>query len=257
MPFTFAHPAILIPIRKKLERHFNFSALVIGSMIPDFEYFVRFRPIAYYSHSIMGHFLFNIPVGLFVFILYHTVIKKQLIQHFPKPFDGWYKSHANHKLDLSLNKDFFIVIVSLLIGAISHVFWDAFTHQGGYFVRLLPILQRKMTINAFSIPLYKILQHGSTLVGFVIIIFYLYLIRDRENSKMKRENSKTKVIYWFLNLTLVFAITYTRMILGFGGIYFRYFGIIIVTLISSSLISILIVSIIFNIISLPTEYGQK
>ena len=40
MPLTFAHPAAILPFSRK-SKYINFSAIVFGSMAPDFEYFLR------------------------------------------------------------------------------------------------------------------------------------------------------------------------------------------------------------------------
>src|SRR5581483_12465816 len=49
VPFTLAHPAAVLPLRR---RGLVFSALVVGSMAPDFEYFFGLkRPI---SHTMPG-----------------------------------------------------------------------------------------------------------------------------------------------------------------------------------------------------------
>ncbi len=65
-----------------------------------------------------------------------------------------------------------IVIFSLLLGAFSHLFWDGFTHHDGFFVELFPILQTKTIF--CSIPIFKILQHLSTLLGGIYIAFWIY-----------------------------------------------------------------------------------
>ncbi|AIK36171.1 hypothetical protein BG07_3819 [Bacillus pseudomycoides] len=50
MPFTFAHPAAVIPFCKK-QRYVSVTALVLGSMVPDFEYFLHFRPYGVIGHT--------------------------------------------------------------------------------------------------------------------------------------------------------------------------------------------------------------
>jgi hypothetical protein len=41
MPFTFAHPAIVLPLKHLPKRWYSLTGLIIGSMTPDFEYFIR------------------------------------------------------------------------------------------------------------------------------------------------------------------------------------------------------------------------
>ena len=43
MPFTFSHPAVILPATYLDKKYYCLSALIIGSMTPDFEYFIRMR----------------------------------------------------------------------------------------------------------------------------------------------------------------------------------------------------------------------
>lgn len=43
MPLTFAHPAAVLPFSRN-SKYVNFLALVLGSMAPDFEYFLHGKP---------------------------------------------------------------------------------------------------------------------------------------------------------------------------------------------------------------------
>ncbi len=49
MPFTFSHPAIVLPFLKK--KHFSATALVVGTMSPDLEYFFRMKIQSEISHT--------------------------------------------------------------------------------------------------------------------------------------------------------------------------------------------------------------
>ncbi|HAT6805041.1 TPA: DUF4184 family protein [Citrobacter freundii] len=51
MPFTFTHPAVVIPIYHYVNRSLSLSALIIGSMAPDFVYFFLFSVTGALSHS--------------------------------------------------------------------------------------------------------------------------------------------------------------------------------------------------------------
>lgn len=56
MPLTFAHPAAILPFSRQ-SKYIHFSALVLGSMAPDFEYFLRGRPVGEIGHSFTGFLL--------------------------------------------------------------------------------------------------------------------------------------------------------------------------------------------------------
>ena len=56
MPFTFSHPALILPLKYFPNKWFSLTGLVIGSLTPDFEYFLRMRIKSVYSHTLEGIF---------------------------------------------------------------------------------------------------------------------------------------------------------------------------------------------------------
>ncbi|MCX8713232.1 DUF4184 family protein [Gilliamella sp. B3464] len=47
-----------------------------------------------------------------------------------------------------------MVLTSVLIGALSHVGWDSFTHLTGFFVKHFPFLQQIISLKNTDIPIY-------------------------------------------------------------------------------------------------------
>jgi len=72
MPLTISHPAAAVPLARS---GLALSALVIGSMTPDFPYFFPFFPYGYISHSLIGLLIYCLPVGLFSLGVFHFLIK--------------------------------------------------------------------------------------------------------------------------------------------------------------------------------------
>ncbi len=67
MPFTLAHPAAVIPLKKSTYgRYFSLSALIAGSIVPDLGYLVPLADFTGFSHSLGGIIVFGLPVGLLV-----------------------------------------------------------------------------------------------------------------------------------------------------------------------------------------------
>jgi len=168
MPFTLSHPAAVLPFHR-LTRWFSFSALVIGSMVPDFEYFFRMESVSLYSHTLEGLFWFDIPLGIVVLLLYQTIIKIPLLESLPYVIrcrvkmisaSEWLRYFKNH---------FVVVTYSIAVGAATHIFWDNFTHPLGYFVMQISFLQQNVSLYFFDYPLYRVIQHLSTIVGAVFI----------------------------------------------------------------------------------------
>ena len=162
MPLTFAHPAAVIPLRR---RWLPLSALIVGSIAPDLEYLMHLSPHSVISHTIVGLFLFCIPMGLITLWIFHQVWKKPLLAliaknqgHPPAPFTFWPLSRLA------------ILATAVFIGALTHVVWDSFTHQYGWMIQQIPALSTPIFQTRWGeVPLYKLLQHGSTALGLAVL----------------------------------------------------------------------------------------
>ncbi|EGT5619223.1 DUF4184 family protein, partial [Clostridium perfringens] len=176
MPFTLAHPAAVIFFKNK---KFNLTALILGSMAPDFIYFLNFRPYGNLGHEILGFFILNLPLCILLAYIFHNFIKSPLISHLPRPLDNWYGYLRTEQFGLHSWKEVIVFIYSALLGMITHVLWDGFTHKTGFFVRHITWLQQKIIIfGGHEIYIYKLVQHTSTVIGIIIVLFFLYKLRD-------------------------------------------------------------------------------
>lgn len=73
MPFTFSHPAIILPLTSSKRQWFSATGLVIGSMTPDFEYFIRMKVQSDFSHTLPGLLWFDLPLGLLLSFIYNAL----------------------------------------------------------------------------------------------------------------------------------------------------------------------------------------
>ncbi|MGG1661305.1 DUF4184 family protein [Brevibacillus sp. NRS-1366] len=172
MPFTFAHPAIVLPLRKC--KWFSFTALVFGSMAPDFEYFFRMQPLSKFSHTFMGVLWFDLPLVILLSLLYHGVIKKPMIVYLPEWIGRGLSAGDPSTWQLRSWKSMLVFLYSGLLGSLTHIAWDAFTHKGAFFVNRVWLLQQHISLGVMDVPVYKILQHGSTGAGFAAIAFVIW-----------------------------------------------------------------------------------
>ena len=88
MPFTFSHPAIVLPLTYLPKRLYSLTGLVIGSLTPDFEYFIRMKVQSNYSHTPAGIFWFNVPLGFLLAIIYHNLMRNCLISNLPNALEA-------------------------------------------------------------------------------------------------------------------------------------------------------------------------
>lgn len=172
MPFTFAHPAAVIPLHRILRHHGVLSALVIGSMVPDFQNFLPFDVDRSESHSIAGMFWFCLPIGLVAYLLFHLVMKQPLRELLP-PGVAVRLGAPQAKLLPSASGP--MILLSLLLGIATHLFWDAFTHYSVFTLVIFPGLSTHLfSVGEYHFYPYKLLQHGSTLAGSLLVWYWIW-----------------------------------------------------------------------------------
>jgi hypothetical protein len=226
MAFTFAHPAIFMRTVGRKEKYLSSSALIIGAMAPDFEYFISFRPVGVIGHQLKGFFLMNLPLAILLYLIWHFIVKRPLLTHSPAFIGERLSLVYNSEFGLSSWKKVFVFIYSAILGMASHVIWDSFTHNTGFFVGRISFLQTKV----FGIYIYKYLQHGSTLLGLLFIIFFIYKCERQELPKVTHLE---KILFFTILIFLYGVILYFMMLwVPYVGV-----GTMIITVINAFLLA--------------------
>lgn len=169
MPFTLSHPAAAVPLAKC---GLPLSAVVIGSIVPDLPYFLRMSTGKLIGHSFVGIFIFCVPVGMLMLWVFHVVLKQPLLSLLPVKQQERL-APVGAKFRFGPSRQFFLIILALGIGALTHVIWDSFTHAHDWPVQQfsifrLPVLQSSLG----TILVFNLLQRGSTLVGAALLIYW-------------------------------------------------------------------------------------
>lgn len=237
MPFTFSHPALVLPFIFLPRKYFSLTGLVIGSLTPDFEYFIRMKVESNYSHTISGLFWFDLPLGILLAFLFHNIVRNRLFDNLPIILKSRLSIFKDFNWTKYFKENWIIIILSIIIGAASHLFWDSFTHHNGYFVGVISDLQNSITLLGKQVFIYKILQHTCSLIGTIIITYSLFKMK-----KNKVSNDRFEMSYW---LTLT-AITIVIVIIKFVSVEKMQIGNSIVSFISSILIALVISPIIIR-----------
>ena len=166
MPLTFAHPAAVLPFRRC---GLPFSALVVGSMAPDLEYVLRLAPRSEISHTAAGLLVFCLPVGMLGLWLFHRVWTRPMADLLGMSGNGS-MGHAAPACTFWPARRFAVLCAAIVVGSMTHVAWDSFTHQYGWMVQRVPSLSRLVLATKWgAVPLYTMLQHGSTAVGLAVL----------------------------------------------------------------------------------------
>ena len=182
MPWTFSHPAAILPLRRYCPVPLDLSALVIGSMIPDLGYYVvSLSKLARLAHSVTGSFLICLPLGLMLWGIF-LLLRKPFCFVLPQPHRGALAPLAVTPPSFRPRR-LITAGISVLLGAWTHIAWDSFTHNT-WLVKQLPLLRESvLQINNIEFPLYVVLQHLSTVVGAAILIAaYCSWLRPRRDS---------------------------------------------------------------------------
>jgi len=167
MPFPLAHPAAVLPLRRCCPRFLSFSALIVGSLSPDVGYCFKADQ---FSHRLTGSIGFCLPVGVIMLVLLYGVLLPA-VERLPHRYRRMVPPVSSRPLGPP-----FVVLVSLLIGAWTHLLWDSFTHKSGWFVEHLPLLEVPVASAAgHSIRIFHVLWYGSSFVGMLL----LFLSYDR------------------------------------------------------------------------------
>jgi hypothetical protein len=238
MPFSFSHPAIVLPLTYLPRKWFSLTGLVIGSLTPDFEYFLRMRIKSSYSHTIDGLFWFDLPLGLILAFLFHNIIRNSLFDNLPTILKSRFSSFREFDWNGYFKRHWLAVTISILIGAISHILWDSFTHDQGYFVQTIPTLTNTLEFFGRHIPILKILQYSSSLIGGLVVLFAIYKLPINKNEK---EN--LKLSYWIIIAGMTFVIIAVSLL---SGLDFKQYGNFIVTAISAGMISLTLTPLIIK-----------
>ncbi len=237
MPFTLAHPFILFPLKWINKKYISLTALVIGSMAPDFEYFIWMSPNAYVSHSVHGIYLFNLPLTFLFAFIFHITVKRPLLYHFPffkdkyltEPFD--YASY--------LKNHWVIFTFSALLGIASHLVWDGFTHAQGYFVRHSNFLSEEISMGSLLIRRCYVAWYICSVAGLLLVAMYVLDIKKVFYLKTFLTLSSSTLKYWTMILLIAITLLALRMWWGLTWNWFRH---LIITTMGALMYALIIVS---------------
>ncbi|MFD1150692.1 DUF4184 family protein [Saccharothrix hoggarensis] len=156
MPFTASHIAAVIPLSR---RPLVPSALVAGSMAPDLPYFVLLYPGgSEYTHTWWGMAVVDVPIALLALLVYRVLLLEPAVALLPD-------AARSRVAWLPAPRFGVAMVVSALIGAATHLFFDGFTHEHHWGAELFPALHHEI----LSVPVYIWAQATSTLLGALIV----------------------------------------------------------------------------------------
>ena len=175
MPFTFSHPAAVLPLiaGSRGRGPMIASALVAGSLAPDVMFFADSLLPGTYGTGRTLHRSWAVPtldvaVAAALVAGWHGLLREPLVALLPDPWADRADAATaplRKRGSRPTARDVAWFAGSAAIGAATHVGWDAFTHRGCAGVRLFPVLDREIG----GMPGYQALQWGTSAVGLAAI----------------------------------------------------------------------------------------
>lgn len=224
MPFTPAHAAWLFPLRRIDKANISWTALFIGTMVPDLEYFIWLSPAAYNSHSLEGVFLFNLPMTFILSFIWHHTLVKALLPRLAFLRSDFKPERYPDFIEWLKNKPI-AFILSALVGIFSHLIWDSFSHANGYLAHKIPFLIDESIVGGIKIRHCYIVWYVSTFVGLLVMAYWMISIKkifNRETWKLLFKGSS----FWGKIMFAAGLIAVSRIALGLSWNWTRHLVII-------------------------------
>lgn len=214
MPFTPSHAVVALPfVRTPLLP----AAIAFGAMTPDLPLFLRGTPITYqatHTNVLLSSVIALVLLGLWYALLRPAVRELSpgwLAGRLPPEWDAtgaaiWAAvraPRADARASVWRGGAVFpvLVAVSLVLGVISHIAWDAFTHEGRWGTQLFPALDEQWG------PLlgYKWAQYASSVLGLAVVLVYLalWLRRRAPQTSLDRLLPSAVRIAWWVSAPVI------------------------------------------------------
>jgi hypothetical protein len=171
MPFTFAHPAAILPLRRS--RFLQTVPLIIGSLVPDVPYFLptRFgRALFPDTHSLYGSIFICLPMGMALLIL--TVLLREPLTVLLGARVRWICLRSIDRFT-ARPLHWPIALLSILIGSWTHIAWDSFTHQTGWTATRVAALSAPISVFGWDTATSHLLQYVSSVFGLAVMAIWL------------------------------------------------------------------------------------
>ena len=171
MPFTLAHPAAILPLRRL--RYLRTAPLIIGALVPDtYDYVPRnLRSYLHGAHSFHGSYTLCIALG-YALLAVLFVLRR--------PLTALLSARARWLCLIALapfsrsRLEWVLAAVAFVLGAWTHLLWDSFTHIEGVMVHRFAALSTTVTIGSYHGALYHVLQYVSSVFGLAVMAWWYW-----------------------------------------------------------------------------------
>ncbi|GAB3876296.1 DUF4184 family protein [Terrabacter terrigena] len=156
MPFTPSHAIVAVPLQRL---GLPFAAVAAGAMTPDVAVFLPGVVDYGTTHSLRGVLTVDAALAVVLVLVWWVWLRGPVVDVAP--------AALRHRVDVRGQQPrgslrwWALVVAGALLGAATHVGWDAFTHPGAWGPEHLPVLRTQVG----PLSLTKWLQYASGVLG--------------------------------------------------------------------------------------------
>lgn len=189
MPFTPAHAVVALPF---LRTPLVPAAIAVGAMTPDIPLFFRTWPPYALTHSWIGVVTIDLVLAFALLLVWRLVLRPAVIPLTPRWFavrwprewltdrgSGWWSLWGGRRASAGTRAVAGVwLVASMLLGVVTHVVWDAFTHHGRWGTELIPVLAGRTG------PFYTadVAHYVSSIFGLTVIAIWGYRWLRRQDA---------------------------------------------------------------------------
>ncbi|KAA9087228.1 DUF4184 family protein [Microbacterium radiodurans] len=221
MPFTPSHAVVaLAVVRTALVP----AAVAVGAMAPDLPLFARGIGITYaQTHAYPW---LTVVIAAALLLVWWLVLRPAVRELAP----GWLAGRLPTQWDAggvdalrtvrggdgrarAALVTVALVVVSLALGVLSHIAWDAFTHEGRWGVELIPALAERWG------PLhgYRWFQYSSSVLGLAgLAVAAAVWLRTRRHGSVRRVLPGIVRVIWWASLPVVLVVAIAVGFMQYG-----------------------------------------
>jgi hypothetical protein len=209
MPFTVSHVAAVLPFRRT---RLPWSALVIGSFGPDFEYFLGMGYGSRAWHYYPSLYLYCVPFTLLAYFLFQILIRDPAIELLPASLQRRLVPCPDSVP--RTRSDAGRLLVALFLGIATHIIWDSFTHSRSWPWQHIAALRADINVPPLGHSYgFQLAQGFSSIGGLLILAFFSW--------KWFRETAPTHPRDSNLSPATKFAVWAAMLVLACVGAQWR------------------------------------
>jgi Domain of unknown function (DUF4184) len=212
MPFTFAHPAAILPLRRF--RFLQTVPLIIGSLVPDVPYFLptRFGRAAFPdTHTLYGSFSIDLPLGMALLVL--TLLLREPLTVLLGARVRWICLRSIERFN-ERPLHWPIALLSILIGSWTHIAWDSVTHQTGWTAARVAALSAPISLFGWDTVTSHLLQYVSSVFGLVILAIWFRSLVARVPAVVVQDQSRPRASWLVLAM-----VSFAALLIGVSRAY--------------------------------------